>query len=120
MPDYKETNLAGKAWNRCHEIVIENVRGTPPSVRFVEERVLELEGDQEIRQNLGPLTVSFDPAREIPLLDPATGEPTGETATYGQAYALLYSAYIAAALARDAANPPPAPMDLGNTEQPAE
>lgn len=106
MPDYKETTIAGTVWQRCHEIIVENVRGAPPAVHFVEERVIALDGGQEIRQNLGPLDVVYDPARLIPILDPATSQPTGEQATYAQAYQVLYSAYIAAALERDANLPP--------------
>lgn len=108
MSDYKESTIAGTVWQRCHEIVVINTRGAPPRVQFFEERVIALEGDTEIRQALGLLEVAFDPAREIPLLDPATGQATGATATYGQVYALLYSAYIAAAVERDAQTPPPA------------
>lgn len=115
MSDYKESSIAGTVWQRCHEIVVSNVRGAPPRVQFFEERVIALENSTEIRQALGPLEVAFDAARVIPILDPATGLPTGTTATYGEAYALLYSAYIAAALERDAQTPPPA-----TPEQPAQ
>lgn len=110
MPDYNETDLTGKAWQRCHEVSIANTRGTVPVVQFYEERVIALEGGAEIRQGLGPLTVSFDPAREIALRDPETGELTGDTLTYAQAYGVLYSAYLDAALERDALEPP-APVD---------
>ena len=41
------------------------------------------------------------PAREIPLRDPQTGKPTGAVMTYAEAYAVLYSAYLDAALERD-------------------
>ena len=110
MSDYKETTLAGTAWNRCHQITIENVRNTPPAVHFAEERVIALDDGQEIRQHIGVLDVPYDPAKAIPLLDPATGLPTGESTTYGAAYVILYSAYIAAALERDAAIPTPQPL----------
>ena len=112
MSDYKETNVVGKAWSRCFQVVIDNVRGRPPAAQFFEERVLLLDEGQEIRQGQGPLAVAYDPARLIPIRDPQTGEPTGATATYAEAYALLYSAYIEAALARDAALP--------QSEQPAD
>lgn len=108
-PNYKEAQLTGQSWQRCHQIVIENPRAGPASVRFEEERVLALDGSAELRTPAGALALDFDPARPIPLRDPATGDLTGQTTTYGAAYALLYSAYIDAALARDAANAPDAP-----------
>ena len=107
MSDYKESTIAGTVWQRCHEIVVSNTRGAVPRIQFFEERVIALEGAGEIRQTLGPLEVAFDPALVVQILDPTTGQPTGASATYGEAYVLLYSAYLAAALARDALIPPP-------------
>ena len=105
MPDYKESVISGNSWQRCPQIVIDNPRGGSPYVRFDEEVVLAVNG-QEVRRPVGTIVVPFDPAREINLLDPTTGLPTGTSATYGDAYALLYSAYIDAAIARDVANLP--------------
>lgn len=102
MSDYKESTIAGTIWQRCHEIVVSNTRGAVPRIQFFEERVIALDGSGEIRQALGPLEVAFDPALVIKIMDPRTGLPTGAEATYGDAFALLYSAYFAAALARDA------------------
>lgn len=111
MPDYKQSTIGGTAWQRCHQMVIDNPRGAIPSVRFDEEEMLALADGREIKRPLGSLTLPFDPARPIPLRDPATGELTGAAASYGDAYVLLYSAYLAAAEARDATlNPPPAPQ----------
>lgn len=108
MPDYNETDLTGKAWQRCHEVIIANARNTLPIIQFYEERVIALEDGAEIRQGLGPLTINFDPTREIALRNPETGEPTGATMTYADAYAVLYSAYLDAAFERDANQPAPA------------
>lgn len=111
MPDYKESTIAGTVWQRCHQIVIDNVRNATPAVHFQEERVIALDDGQEIRQALGPIDLAFDPAKTFSILDPVSGQSTGATATYGDAYALLYSAYIAAALERDANAPTQAPID---------
>lgn len=108
MSNYKESNIAGTVWQRCHEVKIFNTRGAAPSAEFLEERVIVLEDADEIRQSLGPLKVFFDPARLVPILNPETGEETGHQVTYAEIYAVLYSAYIAAALERDAQIPPPA------------
>lgn len=116
MPDYNESTVTGHTWQRCHQVVVENPRNAAPSVRFDEERVLALNGGAELRQPAGTLAVLFDPATVIPLRDPSTGEPTGATATYGEAYVLLYSAYVAAALARDAAAQPATPDPITKPE----
>lgn len=116
MPDYNESTVTGHTWQRCHQVVIENPRQGARGVRFDEERVLALDGGAELRQPAGTLAVPFNPDTVIPLRDPATGELTGATATYGDAYALLYSAYLAAALARDAAVQPATPEPITQPE----
>lgn len=108
MPDYNESQVAGHVWQRAHQIVIDNVRGTPPTIRFDEERVVAFEDGTEIRNPLGSLVVPFDPAKQVPLLNPLTGEPTSTSISHGEVYAIIYSAYIAAASERDAALAPPA------------
>ena len=105
MPDYQESTITGQAWQRCHQVVIENPHHGAQGVRFDEERVLAI-GGLEVRTPAGTLAVPFEPGTVIPLRDPATGELTGETTTYAAAYVLLYSAYLAAAQARDAAAQP--------------
>jgi hypothetical protein len=110
MADYQESTLTGQAWQRCHQIVIDHRRGVTPTVRFDEERVVALDDGSEVRTPRGTLTLDYDPARLIPLRDPLSGEPTGETVSYAAAYQLLYSAYLDAALARDAAQQAAEPL----------
>lgn len=101
MANYIESTVTGHAWRRCNQIVIDNRRGGTPAVRFDEETVVALDGTAEVRAPAGVLTIDFHPSREIPLRDPQTGEPTGAVMTYADAYAVLYSAYLDAALERD-------------------
>jgi hypothetical protein len=101
MSNYTESTVTGHAWRRCNQIVIDNRRSATPTVRFDEETVVALDGAAEVRAPAGVLTIDFDPSREIPLRDPQTGEPTGAVMTYAEAYAVLYSAYLDAALERD-------------------
>lgn len=109
MSTYVESTVSGQVWTRCHQIAIDNRRGSTPSVRFEEERVALLDDGDEMRKPAVGITLDFDPARPIPLRDPITGELTGESTTYGAVYAILYSAYIAAATERDERlSPPPA------------
>ncbi len=107
MADYKESIIDGTTWQRCRQIVIDNPRGEVPSVRFDEEEVLALADGREIKRSLGTLALPFNPAQEIALRDPASGELTGDFTTYGAAYMLLYSAYMDAAESRDIAQVAP-------------
>ncbi len=48
----------------------------------------------------------FDPAKQVAIIDPSTGAPTGATMTFADIYVAVYSAYLAEAQARDAAAAP--------------
>lgn len=106
MPDYKQSDISGTTWQRCYQVVLDNPLGGVPTVRFDEQEVLSIDG-REMRRPRGTLSLPYDPTRVIALRNPATGELTGESTTYAQAYELIYSAYITAALARDEAALPP-------------
>ena len=109
MPNYKQSTVAGTTWKRCHQVVLDNPLGVVPTIRFDEQEVLAIDGRAvEIKRSAGSLSLPFDAAQPIALRDPDTGELTGDTSTYGAVYALVYSAYMAAADARDAALAPPA------------
>lgn len=104
MSNYKEAHVAGTEWTRCGIVQIVNPYQRNPAIQFVEERVLHMgDGRDPVFTPDGTISVSFDPAKTIPLLNPETGAPTGASVTYGEAYAILFSAYIAAALERDTA-----------------
>ena len=102
MPNYQETTVSGSEYTRCNVITIINPYGRTPAVDFSEERATVLAADRVIFEQLGHISLSFDPSKVIQLLDPNTGLPTGVEATYGDAYIMLFSAYMAAAMERDA------------------
>jgi hypothetical protein len=106
MPNYNESIVTGSEYTRCNTICITNPYGKTPSVQFGEERAAVLGADRVIFEPLGSISEAFDPAKVIPLLDPNTGLPTGVEATYGDVYIMIFSAYLAAAKARDAAAVP--------------
>jgi len=87
--------ISGEAYTRCHQVVISNSLGGAPAVTFHQERIITADG-QPIRRPVASAMLSFDPAAEIPVINPETGEATGETVTQGALYAMVYSAYIAA------------------------
>ena len=111
--NYKQTELAGTSWVRCHGITVTNPlagaeehdrHGQPigPTAFFTEEKVVTMDG-ADLRIPTGHCSKAFSPEALIPMIDPATGEATGETVTHGALYQILYSLYIQTALERDAA-----------------
>lgn len=103
MANYQESSLTGLEWTRCCEIHIANPYNATPVITFKEQRISELSSGQVYTQRGENLDVTFDPATSVTVLDPVTGQATGDSVTYADIYALLYSAYIAQAQARDAA-----------------
>ena len=111
---YKQTEIAGSEYVRCPQIVISNPLAGQAQIQFTEQRVAVLP-DRNIVTPEGIVTVDFDPEATIALLNPETDEPTGGTITHGEVYAILYSAYIQTALARDAAQHESPPDDEPGT-----
>jgi len=104
MADYKESTVSGTSWQRTNQIVIINPSGGTPTVIYNEETAINL-GDRTITTPCGNLSVPCpDMAEEIPLLDPTTGNSTGQVMTMGQLYQAIYSHYINKATERDNAN----------------
>lgn len=102
MPNYKETERAATAWQRCCKIVIDNPLDQQPGVRFEEESVFNPGDGDAIKRPLEGISLPFDPEKTFDLRDPRTGDLIpGASSTYGDAYVLLYSAYMAAAVERD-------------------
>lgn len=89
--------LAGESYMRCYQIVIDNRLGQPPEVVYSQERVIADHGGAVSRHPTGTLRHHYDPAATIPVINPETGEPTGESVTQQQLMVLVYSAYINAA-----------------------
>lgn len=102
MPNYKEAPVSGTQWQRCNQVVIDNPYGGVPTVSMREEMIVTLNGDRFSRSAPG-LTFAFDPSEVIPLLDPTTGQPTGQSVTAGSIYVALASMYAMKAAQRDAA-----------------
>lgn len=101
MPNYKETSISGSEYQRCCEIRIVNPVGKVPSISFVEQKVATI-GESTIETPASSIEISFDPTKVIELRDPQSGELSGASMTFEEVYAVLYSAYIQEATARDA------------------
>jgi len=104
--NYKESSVTGSEYTRCQKIMIYNPLGGQPMLEFDEERATIL-ADRTLTERVGGLRVAFDPAEEIALINPETGEPLGSSVTHAQLYVILFSLYIGKAQARDAAAVPP-------------
>lgn len=102
MADYKETTVNGTQWQRCRTVIIDNSYGRQPVITFQEEKLTNVNGEL-FQQGAGGLNVPFDPSKVITLLDPATGQPTGQTITFGEMYVGMWSLYMQEAFARDEA-----------------
>lgn len=101
---YRPTDVAGREYTRAFQVVIDNPSpARPPAITFFEERVLATSNGERRRMPAGKLEVGFDPTAQIPLLDPRTGEDTGQTVSLPEMYAAVYSIYMHSAKARDAA-----------------
>lgn len=112
--NYRESNITGSTWVRCRAVTITNPHesqlvppgpltpGVSPTAYFQEEQVVTLPNNEAILRDIGACQKAFNPGATIPLLDPATGQPTGTTVTHGELYAILYSLYIQTATERDA------------------
>jgi hypothetical protein len=103
MSNYNETNVVGSTWTRCSSVYISNVYDSVPSITFGEQQLIVLENQNPLVVNTNnSCSALFDANGSIIVLDPATGNPTGQTVTQQQLYDILYSLYIATAAERDA------------------
>jgi hypothetical protein len=98
--------VTGVAIERCHTITIQNAANGVPVVSFSEERLVTLADGSIMRtpplSGAMQLVLQFDPHAQIPLRDPVTDELTGAFATQEEAHRILYSAYRALKLQREA------------------
>jgi len=98
--NYREQEANGTEWRRCHQVHIYNALETVPHCRFDEETVVSVGGRQMAIPD-GYITKDFDAAAGIALLDPQTGQPTGQSMTHEGLYQVLYSLYMQTATERD-------------------
>lgn len=115
MPDYKQTNLTGEAWNRFSQINVSNPLDGQAHITCTEDQVLVIDGQQILRRAVATVSFAFDPAETFDLLNPATGEVIKAGGGSGlDVHTLVYSYVMHEAAKRDAAlaaaaAPAPAP-----------
>ena len=97
MADLNELIDTGKAWRRCHRVIIENPVGAVPSVMFGMQDVANV-GDRTIASDCGCYIATFDPEGKIMLRDMTTGEYDGAYIMQIDVYKALYSMFITLAV----------------------
>ena len=102
MANYNETPVVGSTWTRCSNIYIANPYGVNASITFGEQQLIVLENQDPLVVNTNTSCMAvYNATADILMLDPATGNPTGQTVTQQELYNILYSLYVATAAQRD-------------------
>jgi hypothetical protein len=108
--DYRQTSGSATSWRRARAVMISNPRNATPSISFGEEDVVSVNGAETRSDVMGAAARgSLDPTAVIPLVNPDTGELTGETVTQAHLYQVMHSLYLQLAKQRDVASASPAP-----------
>jgi hypothetical protein len=100
MPDYKESTLTGKQWQRAKEIRIYHPVNEIPVIVVSEELAFSV-GDQVFAQPVGDMQIAYDPTDSVPRLNPETGEAVGGSVNMQELFVAIYSIYMAKAKERD-------------------
>jgi hypothetical protein len=103
MPNYKESDVSGVAWQRCHTVTIQNQLQSPKAVEFQEEQVIDISG-KIYREWVKGCSKDYDATASFPILNPQTNAETGITMTHQELYVALYSLYMQTAAERDMGN----------------
>jgi len=103
MPNYKESDVSGTAWQRCHTVTIQNQLDTTKKVEFQEEQVISI-GGKIYHEWVKGCSKDYDASASFPILNPQTNAETGQTMTHEELYVALYSLYMLTAADRDKGN----------------
>lgn len=89
---YRATAGAGEAVTRIPRVVIENPRDGVPIMSVVEERLIDIGGEEvHVIPEGVTLSAHFDAAASFELRHPITDELLGSTSTHGELQTLVYS-----------------------------
>ena len=103
MQNYKESNISGVEWQRCHTVTIQNQLASVKKIDFQEEKVIDING-KIYHEWIAGCSKDYDSSASFPIVDPTTGVETGQTMTHQELYAALYSLYMQTATERDQEN----------------
>lgn len=88
-------------------VIMFNNTGTTPEMQVYEDTVIPLE-DTVLTQRTGQYTVPYHPDISIPLINPLTGELTGDTLPIDNLMVIMYSIYAFARTYQPPVIAPPA------------
>lgn len=92
-------------YDRASFVAVDNPLDGHPKIRYIEERVRREEGKPDVSiGRVGSVEKVLTPenvAEQFDLRHPATGQPLGAKATFGEVQLLLYSLYFHLATERD-------------------
>lgn len=107
---YDEKTAQATTYRRAWRVEIENPLVGVPAATFHREKVVDMGAGDIIKTPAGAVTGWMTDANiEVPLIDPDTLQPLGQSMTYAQLYVGLVSLFIAldtADLARQAEQGP--------------
>lgn len=101
--NYQESSIQGSTWTRCRAVTILNPHsstGQTAMAYFQEEKAVAFDSTV-LLSDRGSCGLEFDAEATVPILDPQTGEPTGQSFTHAELYKMLFSLYMDAAKKRD-------------------
>lgn len=87
-----QQDVNATAYKKAAVIVFNNA-GAVPEMQVYEDTVIPV-GDRVITQRTGQYTVPYHPDINIPLINPLTGELTGESLPIDNLMAIMYSVYV--------------------------
>ena len=102
MTKYKQSSVKGGSHHRWHEIHINNPFKDTSSISIVEESILQLEDGKVFHDNTRMMMANFEVSKEVTIVNPVTGEPTGEVLTHADYHRYIYSLCLQIAQERDA------------------
>jgi hypothetical protein len=100
MSNYKESDVVGVVWQRCHTVQISNQLNQDKTIFFQEEKVYNLDGD-DMKKYVDGCGKQFSATQTFSLLNVNDGTETGAVMTHEQLYQAIYSLYIQTAKERD-------------------
>lgn len=105
MTNYNESAISGARWTRCRDIHIRNPYLGTPHIIFGEEDIISIENTCTHIARNQEIHADFEQEGSVSLINPTTGELTGNSMSHSEIYAILYSLYIQKAMFRDSQIP---------------
>lgn len=104
MPDYKETTITGKQWNRFGDVYAFNPLVGQKHIIYGEQAAQTFSTGKTTMENLSGIKKKYSPGETFPLINPETGEVLRQV-TEAELYAMMASHAMYVAGLRDTGSP---------------